>query len=327
VKAIVSRSYGSPDVFCLEDVDKPTVTDEGMLVRVQATSVNALDWHLLRGKPYMARASEGFRKPKTTVLGVDVAGVVEAVGENVTHVRVGDKVFGSRTGAFAEYVSGRILVPMPANLTFEEAAAVPVAGQTALQGLRDKGMLQAGQHVLIDGAGGGVGTFAVQIAKAFGAEVTAVTNSKSLDLVRSIGADHVVDYTQEDYTRGGPRYDLILDIGGRHSIAAVRRALAADGTAVVVAPGPGDWIGPITRVVGAALTSRFNRKKVRPFLSQAKRDDLLVLKELIESGTVTPVVDRTFPLERVADAVRYVEAGRVRGKVVISVVPEAGQGS
>jgi NADPH:quinone reductase-like Zn-dependent oxidoreductase len=326
VKAIVSRSYGSPDVFSLEEVAKPTVTEEGMLVRVHATSINALDWHLLRGKPYLARATEGWRRPKTNVLGVDVAGIVEEVGANVTHVRPGDAVFGSRTGAFAEFVSGRVLVPMPANLTFEQAAAVPVAGQTALQGLRDKGGLRAGQHVLVDGAGGGVGTFAVQIAKAFGAEVTAVTNAQSLDVVRSIGADHVVDYGQEDYTRGGARYDLIFDIGGRHSIADVRRALAPDGTAVLVGPGPGDWIGPITRVVGAALTSRFNRKQVRPFLSNANRDDLLVLKELIEAGKVTPVVDRTFGLEDVASAVRYVEAGRVRGKVVIRVAPETDQG-
>ncbi len=213
MKAFVSDRYGSPDVMELREVDKPELTEDGALVHLRATSVNAFDWHMLRGKPYLARLNEGFRTPKTTVLGLDVAGIVEAVGTEVTHIKPGDRVFGSRTGAFAEYVCGRSMVPMPAGLTFEEAAAVPTAGQTALVGVRDKGELKAGQRVLINGAGGGVGSFAVQIAKALGAEVTAVTNTKNVDMVGEIGADQVVNYTRVDFTRGGQRYDLIVDAG------------------------------------------------------------------------------------------------------------------
>ena len=319
MKAFVSDRYGSPDVMELRDVDKPEVTEEGALVRVHATSVNAFDWHMLRGKPYLARLGEGFRAPKTTILGLDVAGVVEAVGAKVTHIKPGDPVFGSRTGAFAEYISGRSMVPMPAGLTFEQAAAVPTAGQTALVGIRDKGELQAGQRVLINGAGGGVGSFAVQIAKALGADVTAVTNTSNLDIVREIGADDVVDYTHEDFTRGGKRYDLIVDAGGNRSLSSMKRALTPEGTIVMVAPGRGQWVGPIVRVIGAVVTTRLGRQSVRPFLAPVSRENLLVLKQLIEAGKVMPVIDRTYPFSQIPDAVRYLEAGSVQGKVVITM--------
>ena len=319
MKAFVSDRYGSPDVMDLREVDEPELTDEGALVRVQATSVNAFDWHMLRGKPYLARLGEGLRAPKTTILGLDVAGVVEAVGSQVTHIKPGDAVFGSRTGAFAEYVSGRIMVPMPEGLTFEQAAAVPTAGQTALVGVRDKGEVQAGQRVLINGAGGGVGSFAVQIAKAFGAEVTAVTRTKNVEMVQQIGADHVVDYTRQDFTRSSQRYDLIVDAGGNRPLARMRRVLTPEGIIVLVAPGPGQWIGPIVRILGAVITTRVGRQSIRPFLAPVSRENLLVLKELIEAGKVTPVIDRTFPFHEIPAAVRYVEGGQVAGKVVITV--------
>jgi NADPH:quinone reductase-like Zn-dependent oxidoreductase len=319
MKAIVCDRYGSPDLMRVEEVDKPELADDRVLVRVHATSVNAYDWHILRGKPYIARLSEGLRRPKTSVLGIDVAGVAEAVGSEVKDVTPGDRVFGSRLGAFAEYVCGKSLVPMPAGLSFEQAAAVPVAGQTALQGLRDKGGIRAGQRVLINGAGGGVGTFAVQIAKAFGAEVTAVTRTQNVDTVRSIGADHVIDYDGDDFTRTGQRYDLILDAGGNRRLSDLRRALTRDGTIVLVAPGGGQWVGPIVRVVGAAVISRFARQKVRPFLSSVSRDDLLFLKELIEAGKLTPVIDRIYRFEQIPEAIRHVESGRARGKVVVTV--------
>jgi NADPH:quinone reductase-like Zn-dependent oxidoreductase len=274
---------------------------------------------MMRGKPYLARLGEGFRAPKERQLGVDVAGIVEEVGKDVTHVKPGDKVFGSRYGAFAEYVSGKNMVPMPAGLTFEQAAAVPTAGQTALQGLRDHGALQAGQRVLIHGAGGGVGTFAVQIAKALGAEVTAVTSTRNEETVRSIGADQVIDYTRHDFTRGTERYDLILDVGGTRRLAAMRRALTPTGRIVMVAPQPGQWIGPIIRILGAVITTRLGGKSARAFLAQANRDDLLALKELIEAGKVTPVIDRTYPFDLIPEAVGYVEAGHAQGKVVITL--------
>jgi len=319
MRAYARDRYGSPDVLELREVTKPELTDEGVLVRVHATSVNAHDWHMLRGKPYIARLGEGLRRPQGSILGIDVAGTVEAVGAAVTHLGPGDRVFGSRSGAFAEYVTGRSMVPMPANLTFEQAAAIPVAGQTALQGLRDRGGIQAGQRVLINGAGGGVGTFAVQIAKAFGTEVTAVTGPRNVEMVRSIGADRVVDYTAEDFTRDGQRYDVIFDVGGNRPLSHLRRALTAEGTVVLVAPAPGQWIGPIARVIGAVVTSRFRRQKVRPFLSSVSRDDLLALKELVESGKVTPVVDRVYPFEKIPEAIRHVEGGHAAGKVVISL--------
>ena len=319
MRVIARDRYGSPDVMTVAEADVPEVANDQVLVRVRATSVNAVDWHTLRGKPYIARTDEGLRTPKTRVLGVDVAGEVEKVGADVTDLKPGDRVFGARSGAFAEYVSGKNLVPMPPNLTFEQAGAVTVAGLTALQGLRDRGQLKAGERVLINGAGGGVGTFAVQIAKALGAEVTAVTKEDAIALVRSIGADHAIDYAGGDFTRSGERYDLILDIGGNRSLGRLRRALKPGGRVVMVAPAGGQWIGPIARVVWAVVSSRFSSKKVIPFLSRTDRQDLFVLKELLEAGKVTPVIDRTFPFEDTPAAVRYVEKGRARGKVVITV--------
>ena len=301
------------------DVDKPEITDETVLVRVHATSINAHDWHMLRGKPYIARLDEGVRSPKTAVLGLDVAGVAEDVGRHVTHIKPGDRVFGSRSGAFAEYITGRTMVPMPAGVTFEQAAAVPTAGQTALQGLRDHGRLEAGQAVLVNGAGGGVGGFAVQIAKAMGAEVTAVTKTQSLEMVRSIGADEVIDHTSEDFTRLGGRYDLILDAGGNRSIAQLRRALRAGGTLVLVAPGPGQWVGPLIRIAGAALNTRFSDHAVRFFIATPNKEDLTYLGELMEAGELTPVIDRRYSFDEIPDAVRYVEGGQVQGKVVVTV--------
>jgi len=319
MKAFVKDRYGSPDVLHIEEVAKPTPTDEGVLVRVRATALNAHDWHMLRGKPYLARLTEGFRAPKERQLGLDVAGIVEAVGANVTHVKPGDSVYGSRYGAFAEYVSGKSMVPMPANLTFEQAAAIPTAGQTAVQGLRDHGALQAGQRVLIIGAGGGVGTFAVQIAKALGADVTAATGTKNVEMVRSIGADHVIDYTREDFARGKKRYDLVLDIGGTRRLSTLRRVLTPTGRVVMIAPQPGQWIGPIVRIAGAFITNRLGRRPARAFLAEVSREDLLVLKELVEAGKVTPVIDRTYPFDQIPEGIRYMESGAVAGKVVVTV--------
>ena len=319
MKALVKDRYGSPDVLRFEEIDTPTPTEEGVLVRVRATSLNAHDWHMLRGKPYLARLGEGLRAPKERQLGLDVAGVVEEVGANVTHVKRGDAVFGSRDGAFAEFVSGKNMVPMPAGLTFEQAAAVPTAGQTALQGLRDHGALQAGQRVLIVGAGGGVGSFAVQIAKALGAEVTAVTGTRNVETARSIGADSLIDYTRDDFTRGKQRYDLVLDIGGTRRLSAMLRVLTPSGRVVMVAPQPGQWIGPVARILGAVITNRLGRRPARAFLAQANRDDLLALKGLIEAGTVTPIIDRTYAFDQIPEAIRYLESGAVRGKVVVTV--------
>lgn len=321
MRAIVRDRYGSPDVLAVGDVDKPEVGDDTVLVRVHATSINAHDWHMLRGKPYIARLEEGVRRPKTAVLGLDVAGVAEEVGRNVTHVKRGDRVFGSRSGAFAEYITGRTMVQMPAGVTFEQAAAVPTAGQTALQALRDHGRLEAGQRVLVNGAGGGVGGLAVQIAKALGAEVTAVTRTQSLEMVRSIGADEVIDHAREDFTRRGRRYDLIVDAGGNRSLARTRRVLKAGGTLVLVAPGPGQWIGPLIRIAGAALTSRMSNHAVRFFIATPNREDLTFLGELMEAGKLTPVIDRSYRFDEIPEAVRYVESGRVQGKVVITVTP------
>lgn len=319
MKAIVRDRYGSPDVLQLGEVDKPALTDEGVLVRVRATSINAYDWHMLRGKPYLARLEEGLRRPKTAILGLDVAGIAEEVGKDVTHVKPGDRVFGSRSGAFAEYVTGRTMVPMPEGLSFEEAASVPTAGQTALQGLRDHGRIQAGQRVLVIGAGGGVGSFAVQIAKAFGADVTATTSTTKVDMVRSIGADRVIDYARDDVTRNGTRFDLILDVGGVRSLSRLRRVMTPDTTVVLVAPGPGQWVGPLARMGGARVASRFWGQPIRFFLAKPSRDDLLVLKALIEAGKVTPVIDRTYPFTEIPDAVRRVESGQATGKVVIAL--------
>ena len=323
MKAIVHYKYGSPDVLELAELDKPKVEDNDVLVRVHAAAVNPLDWHNMRGLPYLLRMGNGLHKPKNSVLGVDVAGHVEAVGKNVTQFQPGDEVFGLCKGVFAEYVCGREdrLLRKPANLTFEQAAAVPVAALTALQGLRDRGQIEQGQEILIVGASGGVGTFAVQIAKSFGAEVTGVCSTTNLGLVRSIGADRVIDYTQENFTQSGQRYDLIVDMAGTHSLSDCRRALTPRGTYVVVGAPSGRWlIGP-DRFLKALVLSLFVGQRMAPFITTANKEDLVVLKDLIEAGKVTPVIDRIYPLSEVPDAIRYLEEGHARGKVVITVAP------
>jgi len=323
VKAIVRERYGSPDVLELRDVDKPVLDDDSVLVKVRAASINAYDWHMMRGLPFLARMSEGLRKPKSIAMGVDVAGQVEAVGKNVTHLRPGDEVFGARSGALAEYVRGSaksFLVPKPAGLTFEQAAAMPMAATTALQGLRDRGQLKAGQTVLINGAAGGVGTFAVQIAKAFGAHLTAECSTRNVDMVRSIGADEVVDYTREDFTKGGQPYDLILDVAASRPLSECRRVLASNGTLVLVGAPDGRRMGPIVaRILAMIVLSRFASQKLLPFLAKNSKEDLMFLKELVEAGRIRPVIDRTYPLSETAAAIRYLEEGHARGKIVITV--------
>ncbi len=321
MKAICQYRYGSPDVLELRDVDKPVVGDDGVLVRVSAASVNPLDWHLMRGLPYFVRLMSGLRSPKSSRPGVDVAGHVEAVGANVTQLRAGDEVFGGCDGAFAEYACGkeRHFVPKPARLTFEQAAAVPIAGCTALQALRDAGRLQPGQRVLINGAAGGVGTFAVQIAKAFGADVTGVCSTRNVEMVRSIGADQVVDYTVEDFARTGQRYDLIVDLVGNHSMSDLRRALTPRGTAILAGGGGGRLLGPLAQMLKARVLSRFRSQRMLMFLATRNNADLLALKELIDAGKVKPVIDRTYPLAETAEAIRYLEIGHARGKVIVTV--------
>jgi NADPH:quinone reductase-like Zn-dependent oxidoreductase len=325
MKALVYERYGPPDVLELREVDKPVVGDDEVLVRVHATSVNPVDWHTMTGTPYLVRLESGLRKPKREVLGVDFAGTVEAVGRNVQRFQPGDEVFGARDGAFAEYVcvrEDRAVALKPANVTFEQAAAVPVAALSALQGLRDKGQIQQGQKVLINGGSGGVGTFAVQIAKSFGAEVTGVCSTRNVDTVRSIGADHVIDYTQEDFTQGGHRYDLILDIAGNRSWSDYRRVLDEKATVVVVGgPKKGRWIGPLSQVVKLRLSSLGgSRRVVAPFLAKMNKEDLVVLQELLEAGTVTPVIDRQYELSELREALRYLGEGHARGKVVVTVL-------
>ena len=322
MKAITYTAYGPPDVLQITEVAKPTPKDDEVLIRIRAASINPLDWHFMRGSPYLMRIASGLRKPKETRLGVDVAGHVEAVGKNVTQFQPGDAVFGVCRGAFAEYrcAAENKLVLKPANLTFEQAAAVPVAAISALQGLRDKGQIQRGQKVLINGAAGGVGTFAVQIAKSFGAEVTGVCSTRNLDLVRSIGAHHAIDYMQEDFTKSGLRYDLILDTVGNHSLADCRRALTAAGTLVLIGgPNKGRWLGPLTGLLKAVALSRFVSQKLRPLLAHSNKDDLIVLWELLAAGKVTPVIDRSYALSDVPEAIRYLEAGHASGKVVITM--------
>ncbi len=322
MKAIVYDRYGSPDVLDLRELDLPVVTDGGVLVRIHAASVNPLDWYSMTGTPYVARMGAGLRRPKSERLGVDFAGTVEAVGRDVTRFQPGDEVFGGSSGAFAEYVCARAdrMVLKPANLTFEQAAAVPVAGLTALQGLRDKGHIQPGHKVLINGASGGVGTFAVQIAKSFGAEVTGVCSTRNVDMVRSLGADQVIDYTQEDFTRSQRRYDLMLDIAGSRSWSECKRVLGSHATVVIVGgPKTNRLLGPISHVVGMRLASLRASQKVTFFISQMSQADLAVLHDLLEAGTVTPVVERSHQLSETPEALRYLGEGHAQGKLVISV--------
>jgi len=311
MQAIVYHKYGSPDVLELQEINKPVVKDDGVLVRVHAASVNPIDWHFLRGTPFAMRIFLGLINPKRKILGVDFAGRVEEVGENVKQFQPGDETFGTNAGAFAEYlcVPEDDVVLKPANLTFEEAAAVPVAALTALQGLRDKGQIQPRHEVLINGASGGVGTFAVQIAKSFGAEVTGVCSSKNLDIVRSIGADRVIDYNAEDFTRTGGRYDLILDAVGNRSLSHCKRALRANGIYVAVA-------GSLVRLLWILMTPG---GKLVFMITKENQQDMGFIKELLESKKVTPVIDRQYPLSEVAEALRYLEEGHAQGKVVITV--------
>jgi NADPH:quinone reductase-like Zn-dependent oxidoreductase len=329
MKAVVYTDYGSPDVLEIRDVKKPVPNDDQVLIKVRAASINPLDWHFIEGTPYIVRAmGVGLRKPKDPRLGVDMAGQVEAVGKNVTQFKPGDEVFGARTGAFAEYVcarADRAVVLKPANLTFEQAASVPIAAITALQGLRDKGKIQPGQKVLINGASGGVGTFAVQIAKSFGADVTGVCSTRNLDLVRSLGADHVIDYTKEDFTKGEQRYDLILDNVGTQPLSGFRRALQPKGICVMIGgggPNDGGLIGPLGRPVKALLLSPFISQKMGMLMAELNKKDLTTLADLMQSGKVTPVIDRTYPLSQIAEAIRYLEQGHARGKVVITVAQD-----
>jgi NADPH:quinone reductase-like Zn-dependent oxidoreductase len=324
MKAITHCEYGGPEVLNVEEIEKPVPNDNQVLVKVRANSVNPLDL-TIRG-PLLLRPLFGLRKPKDSRLGVDYAGTVEAVGKNVTNFKPGDEVFGGRDGALAEYVcvlADRAVVLKPSNMTFEQAASVPVAAITALQGLRDKGKIQAGQKVLINGASGGVGTFAVQIAKAFGTEVTGVCSTRNLDMVRSIGADHVIDYTKEDFTKTEQRYDLIFDLVGNHSFSERRRILNQNGICVMAGIGGAGWHdGMAMRLAGelnAYVRSRFVSQKFISYIAQFNKKDMTVLGDLMQSGKMTPVIDRTYKLNETPDALRYLEQGHARGKVVITV--------
>jgi NADPH:quinone reductase-like Zn-dependent oxidoreductase len=323
MKGIVYRCYGSPDVVRYEDIAKPIAADNEVLVKVHAASVNPLDWHHLEGTPYLVRLDDGFGKPENPRLGVDFAGTVEAVGKNVKRFKPGDEVFGGRTGAFADYVTvreQRAVVLKPSNVSFEQAASVPIAAITALQALRDKGHIQAGQKVLINGASGGVGTFAVQIAKAYGAEVTGVCSTRNVDLVRSIGADHVVDYTREDFTQGAQRYDLIVDTVATHTLLEYKRVLNPQGTYVMIGSTlTGHWFAWLATPIEGLMLSPFVSQKFGMFVADLNKEDLATLGDLMQSGKVTPVIDRRYKLSETPEALRYVEKGHARGKVVVTV--------
>ena len=325
MKAIVYCDYGLANLKFTE-IEKPIPNDDQVLVRVRAASVNPYDWHFIEGTPYIVRLlGVGLRKPKDTRVGVDFAGTVEAIGKNVTQFKPGDEVFGGRGGAFAEYVCRRAegaIALKPASITFEQAASVNIAGITALQALRDKGNVQPGQKVLINGASGGVGTFAVQIAKSFGADVTGVCSTRNVDLVRSLGADHVIDYTKEDFAKGEQRYDVILDNVPNHSLSECRRILNPNGKYVMIGGGgPNDsrWIGPFGRVINTMVLSPFVSQKMGMMMADANQKDLTVLGDMMQSGKVKPVIDRTYKLSEVPAAIAYVEQGHARGKVVITV--------
>lgn len=324
MQAIVYTTYGSPDVLQLNDVEKPTPEDNEVLIKIHAASVNPADWHLMRAEPFLARLANGLLKPKNTKLGADVAGRIEAIGRNVTQFQIGDDVFGSmllhELGGFAEYVCApeELLALKPVKLSFEQAAAVPLAAFTALQGLRNKGRIQPGQRVLINGASGGVGTFAVQIAKSFGTEVTGVCSTRNMDMVRALGADHVIDYTQADFAQNGQQYDLIFDAVGNRSVSDYKRALSPNGMCAVAG------FTSLSRLfqiifLGAWVSSTGSKKIGMMETAKPNQEDLAFLKELLEAGKVVPVIDRCYPLREVADAIRYLEAGHARGKVVITL--------
>jgi NADPH:quinone reductase-like Zn-dependent oxidoreductase len=322
MKAIVRDAYGSVDVLRLAEIETPVAAESEVLVRVRAAGLDQGVWHLMAGMPYVMRlAGFGFRAPKNALLGYDVAGEIEAVGAEVAGFAPGDEVFGTCGGSFAEYATARPdrLASKPSKLSFEQAAATPISGYTALQAVRDHGKVETGQRVLIIGAGGGVGTFAVQLAKAYGAEVTGVCSTAKTELVRSIGADHVIDYTRDDPVDGRERYDVILDIAGNRALSKLRRALASRGTLVIVGgEDAGNWLG-VRRQLRAAALSPFLRQKLSTFISQQRQQDLQELRGLLESGTITAVVDRTFPLDEVPEAIRYLRDRRPGGKVVITI--------
>ena len=320
MQAVRYRCYGSTDVLAVEAVEKPEPAAGEVLVKVHAASVNPLDWHFMRGSPYFMRLMSGIGKPEDTRLGVDFAGTVEAVGDGVTRFEPGDEVFGGANGAFAEYLTVResgAVALKPANVTFEEAATVPVAAITALQALRDKGRLEPGQKVLINGASGGVGTFAVQIAKALGAEVSGVCSTRNVDMVRSIGADHVIDYKKENYTESDRRYDLIVDMVGNHSPRKNLKVLEPDGILVLVGGGKGDWIEPLKGPLQAMLLSPFAEQQIESLLARLAAEDLATLADFMDKGAVKPVIDRRYALSDVAAAIEYSETGRARGKIIV----------
>jgi NADPH:quinone reductase-like Zn-dependent oxidoreductase len=327
MRAIVRAHYGPPEVLSVTEIERPAPGPDEVLIRIRAASVNPLDWHFMRGIPYALRLQTGLRRPKDRRLGHDVAGQVEAAGRDVTRFKAGDEAFGTCKGAFAEFAcaSESSLVPKPPNVTFEQAAAVPVAGLSALQALRDKGGIRPGQKVLINGASGGVGTFAVQLAKGFGAEVTGVCGPRNVGLVRSIGADHAVDYSQEDFTRAGLRYDLILDTVGNHSLSDRRRALTQAGALVLVGGSEtGRWLGPLTGMLKAVAQAPFVRQRLLPFMARLNRDDLMALHALVGTGKIVPVIDCIYPLSDVPQAIRHLEGGHARGKIVITVAGSGG---
>ncbi len=323
MKAVVYCDFGPPDVLHLEQIERPVPNDNQVLIKVRAASVNPYDWHFMRGIPYLMRIEAGLRKPKSARLGGDVAGEIEAVGKNVTQFKPGDAVFGLCSGSLAEYCLARSkIVAKPEAMTFEQAASLPIAAVTALEALRDRGHLQAGEKVLINGASGGVGTFAVQIAKSLGAEVTGVCSGRNLELVRSLGADQVIDYTKEDFTQSAARYDLILDCVGTQPLSGFRRALKANGRCVLIGgggPNEGRWVGPMARPVKALLLSPFVSQKLGMFVADVDQDQLSKLADLVTSGKVKPVIDRRYKLNEAPAAMRYLEEGHARGKVIITV--------
>jgi len=333
MKAIVFHNYGSPDVLKCEEIETPTAGDDEVLIKVRAAALNPYDWHFVRGMPYLIRIMAGLRKPKVTRLGFDVAGEVEAVGRKVTRFKPGDPVFGgcfgARAGAFAEYActSESALALKPHNVTFEQAAAVPMGALTALQGLRDKGHIKPGQKVLVNGAAGGVGSLAVQIAKSFGTEVTGVCSTRNVDLVRSIGADQVIDYTQQDFTKSGHRYELILDAVGNRPLSSMRRILSSNGILVMAGGEAGRWmIGPVVRTIQASVLSRFGSQKLVGLLARSSKEDLTIIHDLMATGKVTPVIDRRYKLNEVPEAIRYLEEGHARGKVVVIGLEDSDKG-
>ena len=324
MKAVVYCDYGTADVLKLMDIAKPVPNENQLLIRVRAASVNPYDWHFMRGTPYIMRLGIGLRKPASTRLGVDFAGTVEAVGKNVTQFKPGDEVYGGKGGAFAEYVctSEKNTVRKPGNISFEQAGSVEIAGHTALLALRDHGKVQPGQKVLINGASGGVGTFAVQIGKVLGAHVTGVCSTRNIDLVRSLGADEIIDYTKEDFANNGKQYDVILDNVPNHSLADCRRSLTPKGKYIMIGgggPDDGRVIGPFARVIKIMLSKPFVSQEMKMMMSDPSKDDMIYLRDLMEAGQVKPVIDRTYKLPEIAEAVRYVEAGHARGKVVVTV--------